>query len=97
MPPTPCSAKGGHDGRLRARAQEDAAHRQGGRKLEVNLAATLCRAIFTLGAVQRTGKDPNALLRTLRLAPAPGFEGLAEFPEWEGYLLDAKSILGAIE
>ena len=58
------------------------------REREVNLGATMCEAILKLAAVQRTGSDPNALLRTLKMG---------EFGDWEGHLLDAKSLLSAIE
>jgi len=53
------------------------------RRKDADLAAMLSTAIAQIAAVERTGADPNALLRSLRMQ---------RFPEWEAYVLDARSL-----
>ncbi|HEU4356598.1 MAG TPA: hypothetical protein VFT27_13500 [Actinomycetota bacterium] len=56
-----------------------------------HLANMMSVAIVHLAALERAGVDPNGLLSVLK-------KGLLEqFPEWEGYLLDAKHLIDRIE
>ena len=57
------------------------------RRKDADLAAMLSTAIAQIAAVERTGADPNALLGLLRMQ---------RFPEWEAYVLDARSLIGRI-
>lgn len=57
------------------------------RRKDADLAAMLSTAIAQIAAVERTGADPNALLGLLRMQ---------RFPEWEVYVLDARSLIGRI-
>ena len=56
-----------------------------------HLANMMSVAIVHLAALERAGIDPNGLQGTLK-------KGLFDqFPEWEGYLRDAKRLIDRIE
>lgn len=58
------------------------------RERRAHLANMMSSAIVQLAALERAGADPNALLRMMKMD---------HFPEWEGYLLDAKHLIGRID